>query len=164
MIRDRVVVLVPSRPSRAARRPGRWPALAAGFTVEPPRDPRHGDFAVNAAMVLAKPAGRPPRELAQAIVEAVRAGDGGERRRRRSSCRARGSSTSGWRPDVWLRALGERGAAGRVVRANRGGEGPEGDRGVRVGEPDRAHARRSRAQRGDRGRGGAPARAGAGTT
>src|SRR6202049_96661 len=35
--------------------------------VEPPRDPTHGDMATNAAMVLAKDAGRKPRELAQAI-------------------------------------------------------------------------------------------------
>ena len=30
-------------------------------TVEPPRDPSHGDAASNAALVLAKPAGRPRR-------------------------------------------------------------------------------------------------------
>ena len=33
-------------------------------TVEPPRDPSHGDIATNAAMVLAKAVGRNPRELA----------------------------------------------------------------------------------------------------
>ena len=36
-------------------------------TVEPPRDPSHGDLATNAAMVLAKPAGTNPRALADAI-------------------------------------------------------------------------------------------------
>ena len=36
-------------------------------TVEPPRDPAHGDLSTNAAMVLAKPAKIAPRELAQAI-------------------------------------------------------------------------------------------------
>ena len=36
-------------------------------TVEPPRDPSHGDLATNAAMVLAKPAGMTPRALAEAI-------------------------------------------------------------------------------------------------
>jgi arginyl-tRNA synthetase len=36
-------------------------------TVEPPRDPSHGDFATNAAMVLAKAAGTNPRALAEAI-------------------------------------------------------------------------------------------------
>src|SRR6056297_3107084 len=33
-------------------------------TVEPPRDPAHGDMATNAAMVLAKPAGVRPRDIA----------------------------------------------------------------------------------------------------
>ena len=37
-------------------------------TVEPPRDPSHGDLATNAAMVLAKPAGTNPRALAEKIV------------------------------------------------------------------------------------------------
>ncbi len=36
-------------------------------TVEPPRDPSHGDLATNAAMVLAKRAGANPRALAEAI-------------------------------------------------------------------------------------------------
>jgi len=38
-----------------------------GVTVEPPRDPSHGDLATNAAMVLAKPAGMNPRGLAEII-------------------------------------------------------------------------------------------------
>ncbi|MEQ9528380.1 MAG: arginine--tRNA ligase [Parvibaculaceae bacterium] len=47
-------------------------ALPAGldFTrvaVEPPRDPSHGDLSTNAAMVLAKPAGAKPRDLAELI-------------------------------------------------------------------------------------------------
>jgi len=41
--------------------------------VEPPRDPTHGDMATNAAMVLAKEAGKKPRELAEAIAERLRA-------------------------------------------------------------------------------------------
>ena len=36
-------------------------------TVEPPRDPSHGDLATNAAMVLAKPAATTPRSLAELI-------------------------------------------------------------------------------------------------
>jgi arginyl-tRNA synthetase len=48
-------------------------ALAPGVdrgavAVEPPRDPAHGDLAINAAMVLAKRAGTNPRALAEAIV------------------------------------------------------------------------------------------------
>ncbi len=44
-------------------------------TVEPPRDAAHGDMATNAAMVLAKDAGKKPRELAEAIAEKLRADD-----------------------------------------------------------------------------------------
>lgn len=40
----------------------------ANVSVEPPRDPSHGDLATNAAMVLAKPAATNPRALAEAIV------------------------------------------------------------------------------------------------
>src|SRR5665213_1179063 len=43
------------------------------IVVEPPRDPSHGDMATNAAMVLAKDAGKKPRELAEAIAEKLRA-------------------------------------------------------------------------------------------
>jgi arginyl-tRNA synthetase len=43
--------------------------------VEPPRDPSHGDMATNAAMVLAKDAGKKPRELAQAIADGLAADD-----------------------------------------------------------------------------------------
>ena len=41
------------------------PGLDLGsVAVEPPRDPAHGDMATNAAMVLARPAGLKPRDLA----------------------------------------------------------------------------------------------------
>ncbi|HNJ47366.1 MAG TPA: arginine--tRNA ligase [Novosphingobium sp.] len=40
----------------------------APVTLEPPRDPAHGDLATNAAMVLAKGAGMNPRALAEALV------------------------------------------------------------------------------------------------
>jgi len=41
----------------------------ANVTVEPPRDALHGDMATNAAMVLARPAGRKPRDIAAALAE-----------------------------------------------------------------------------------------------
>jgi arginyl-tRNA synthetase len=44
-------------------------AAPAGVAIDAPRQPEHGDYALNAAMVCAKPAGVNPRELAQAIVE-----------------------------------------------------------------------------------------------
>src|SRR6266536_2146064 len=40
--------------------------------VEPPREASYGDMATNAAMVLAKGAGRKPREIAEAIAEKLR--------------------------------------------------------------------------------------------
>jgi len=42
-------------------------------TVEPPRDPAHGDLATNAAMVLAKPAATNPRALAALIAPKLQA-------------------------------------------------------------------------------------------
>ena len=49
-------------------------ALPAGLnfdpiTAEPPRDPLHGDMATNAAMVLAKPAGMKPRDIAEELAK-----------------------------------------------------------------------------------------------
>jgi arginyl-tRNA synthetase len=41
----------------------------ARVTVEPPREASHGDMATNAAMILAKPAGLPPRAVADKLVK-----------------------------------------------------------------------------------------------
>src|ERR1700726_3772553 len=43
--------------------------------VEPPKDPSHGDMATNAAMVLAREAGKRPRDLAEQIAAKLRADD-----------------------------------------------------------------------------------------
>ena len=43
-------------------------------SVEPPRDPAHGDISSNAAMVLARAAGWKPRELAARLAAALEAG------------------------------------------------------------------------------------------
>ena len=48
------------------------PELLARFVVEPPRDPGHGDLSTNAAMVVAKPLGKNPREVATALAEHFR--------------------------------------------------------------------------------------------
>jgi arginyl-tRNA synthetase len=45
-----------------------WPEKAG---IEPPRDKAHGDMASNAAMILGKKAGLPPRELAERIASEV---------------------------------------------------------------------------------------------
>lgn len=48
----------------------------AHVTVEPPRDPSHGDMATNAAMVLAKQARMKPRDIAELLVSPLaRIGD-----------------------------------------------------------------------------------------
>ena len=39
------------------------------INLEPPRDTSHGDMTTNAAMVLAKPAGMKPRDVAAKIAE-----------------------------------------------------------------------------------------------
>ena len=41
----------------------------SAITAEPPRDPAHGDIATNAAMVLAKAAGKKPRDIADALLK-----------------------------------------------------------------------------------------------
>lgn len=46
------------------------------LTVEPPKDPTHGDMSTNAAMVLAKPAGKNPKQLGEALAEKIRKLDG----------------------------------------------------------------------------------------
>ncbi|WP_224702188.1 arginine--tRNA ligase [Devosia aquimaris] len=43
--------------------------LLARIVVEPPRDAAHGDLSTNAAMIVAKPMGKNPREVATALVE-----------------------------------------------------------------------------------------------
>ncbi|WP_029040148.1 arginine--tRNA ligase [Cucumibacter marinus] len=43
--------------------------LRARFTVEPPRDPSHGDLSTNAAMVVGKPLKTNPREIAGTLAE-----------------------------------------------------------------------------------------------
>ncbi|MDA0675655.1 MAG: arginine--tRNA ligase [Proteobacteria bacterium] len=45
----------------------------ARLSVEPPRDSTHGDVTTNAAMVLAKPAGMKPRDLAALFAERLQA-------------------------------------------------------------------------------------------
>jgi arginyl-tRNA synthetase len=47
----------------------------ARVAVDPPRDPDHGDVTTNAAMVLAKPAGMKPRDIAEALAERLGALD-----------------------------------------------------------------------------------------
>jgi arginyl-tRNA synthetase len=70
--------------------------------VEPPRDAAHGDMATNAAMVLAKPAGLPPRQIADALAAGLMA-----------DARVEGVTVAGpgfinitLRPEVWQALAG----------------------------------------------------------
>lgn len=45
------------------------------YKVDPAKDKAHGDYASNLAMSLAKPAGKLPRDVAQALIEALPASD-----------------------------------------------------------------------------------------
>ena len=45
-----------------------WPAKAV---IEPSKDPKHGDLATNIAMMLAKPLGRAPRDVAAELADHV---------------------------------------------------------------------------------------------
>src|SRR5262245_46019899 len=46
--------------------------LLEKIVVEPAKDPTHGDLATNAAMILAKPAGKSPHQMAHLLVDRVR--------------------------------------------------------------------------------------------
>jgi arginyl-tRNA synthetase len=70
-------------------------------TVEPPRDPSHGDIATNAAMVLAKDAGRKPRELAEAIADKLRA----DAVVAKADVAGPGFINLTLKPDAWIAAL-----------------------------------------------------------
>ena len=41
------------------------------ISLEPTKDSKHGDFATNLALTLAKPLGQPPRKVAEALVQAL---------------------------------------------------------------------------------------------
>jgi len=51
----------------------------AKVTVEPPRDASHGDISTNAAMIMAKPAGKSPRDVAAMIAPGIEALDAVEK-------------------------------------------------------------------------------------
>lgn len=50
---------------------GELPAMPAFIQIEPTKDKQHGDFASNVALVLAKPAQKKPRDIAEQIVKAL---------------------------------------------------------------------------------------------
>jgi arginyl-tRNA synthetase len=70
-------------------------------TVEPTRDPTHGDMATNAAMVLAKPAKKNPKQLAAEIAEKLRA----DPLIAKAEVAGPGFINLTLKPDAWLNAL-----------------------------------------------------------
>ena len=95
----------------------------AGITVEPPRDPAHGDMATNAAMVLAGAAGAAPRDIAGPLAERLTA----DARIMAADVAGPGFINMRLSPDLWrgvvravLTAGGDFGRAspGRGVRVN----------------------------------------------
>jgi arginyl-tRNA synthetase len=89
------------------------------IVVEPPRDATHGDMATNAAMVLAKDAGKKPRELAEAIAAALRADDKVEK----VDIAGPGFINLTLKPHVWGEALRQALAAGKDYGRSTLGQG-----------------------------------------
>ena len=59
-----------------AKGEGLLPAVPESIPIERPKRPEHGDYATNTALALAKVAGKPPRALAEIIVERLLAAGG----------------------------------------------------------------------------------------
>jgi arginyl-tRNA synthetase len=53
--------------------------LGYNIQVTPSKDPAQGDYASNIALMLAKPSGMPPRDLAQLIVDRIAVAGGIDR-------------------------------------------------------------------------------------
>ena len=91
----------------------------ARVVVEPPREAAHGDMATNAAMVLAKDAGKKPRELAEAIAEKLRADD----LVAKAEVAGPGFINLTLKPSAWIGALRAVLAAGADYGRSRAGQG-----------------------------------------
>ena len=91
------------------------------LVVEPPRDASHGDLASNAAMVLAKPLGAKPRELATRIAATLAADSDVDS----AEVAGPGFINLRLRPDYWRRVLAAVLAAGdRYGRSDAGAGRP----------------------------------------
>ena len=114
---------------------------------EPPRQADHGDYATNVAMILAREAKRPPRQLAELIARHL---PEASRDRLGSRSPARASSTSFSRPPgarARFREILERGGA---LRSGRCPAWRADARRVRLGQSDRASGHRERSRGGGR--------------
>src|SRR5690349_467615 len=75
MVRDTLIGALSDAASAAAPSLGLDSAGLPSPDLERPRQKEHGDWATNLALVLAPKAGRPPREVADALVAAFPATD-----------------------------------------------------------------------------------------
>ena len=120
-------------------------ASTEGITLEPPKDASHGDFATNAAMVLAKAASQAPRALAERLAPLIAADPLIDKVE---------IAGPGFINLTLSRLLAERAAhaarAGRRLWAERHRQKRAGQRGICLGEPDRADACRPLPGRGVR--------------
>jgi len=91
----------------------------ANVTVEPPRDPGHGDMATNAAMVLAKPAGARPRDLAAELAPRLAA----DPRVAEATVAGPGFINLRLEPEAWRGVVGAAIAAGPDFGRSRMGAG-----------------------------------------
>ena len=116
----------------------------SAITAEPPRDPAHGDIATNAAMVLAKAAGKKPRDIAEPLLARLKANpdvvDG--------AVAGPGFINLKIADGFWRERLSDCLKAGIAYGDSRMGGGQEGQRRIRLGQPDRSAARGARARRG----------------
>ena len=144
-----------ARTRRLARRCRR--RSRGGITLERPPRADFGDYSTNAALLLAPRLRRPPREVAERLGGALaqearrraRALRGGRAGIRQPAPRRRLAAATHW---PGCSPPGASFGAGGAARA-----GEHGDGRVRLGQPDRADARRPRAQRRLRRRAGADA-------
>jgi arginyl-tRNA synthetase len=85
--------------------------------IEPTKDPRHGDLATNAAMVLAKPARMKPRDIADGLVAALSGVEGFAK----VEVAGPGFVNIKLDPRLWQAVIAEiRGASGRYGASNNG--------------------------------------------
>jgi arginyl-tRNA synthetase len=89
------------------------------LVVEPPRDPTHGELSTNAAMVLAKPLGTKPRDLAEKLADQLRMDTDVEW----IAIAGPGFINLTLEPAFWVRFLAEVIAAGSEYGRNRYGQG-----------------------------------------
>ncbi len=134
-------------------------ALPAGIdqsrvTVEPPRDAAHGDISTNAAMVLAKDAGKKPRDLAEAMAQKLRADD----LVATVDVAGPGFINLTLKPAAWIEALRSAVKLGADYGKSDIGARRAGERRICLGQSDRADACRPWPRRGVRRCAGEPAR------